>query len=133
MTSETSTSRVRTLCLGMGLVSLVLFLAAIAMAWLASGIAVQPAAQSPEPDFVGRVQATQSCEALKSLCADLALGYDAQHATAARLNRLTDELLKRIAWLAAGWAIATAAAFFYIFRAVRLPRPETAPPPGEAQ
>ena len=133
MTSETAASHVRTLCLGMGLASLALLAVVAAMAWFASSLPGEPAGERRPPSFVARVQAARSCEALKTLCNDLAAGYDAQRATAARIDRLTTELLKRIAWFAAAWAIATAAAFFYIFRAVRLRRMEPAPPPGEAQ
>jgi hypothetical protein len=56
----------------------------------------------------------------------MAAGYEAQHAAMTRLNRLTDELLKTIAWFAAGWALATAAAFSYIYLVVRRRKTEEA-------
>lgn len=119
-------SGVKGVCLAMGVLSLLVLAITLAMAWFATALPAAQSAQARPTQFVARVQSTRSCETLKAVCTDIASGYDAQHATAARLNRLTDDLLKRIAWFATGWAIATTAAFFYILRAVRRQQPKTA-------
>jgi hypothetical protein len=112
-------SGAKAVCLSMGVLSLLLLVVALTMAWFAAQLPVQQSADRARTDFAARVQATRSCEVLKAVCTDIASGYDAQHATMTRLNRLTDELLKRIAWFAAAWAVGTAAAFFYVFRTIR--------------
>jgi len=112
-------SGVKAVCLAMGILSLLLLAVALTMAWFAAALPVQQSAGPRTTDFAARVQATTSCEVLKAVCTDIASGYDAQHTTMTRLNRLTDELLKRIAWFAAVWALASAAAFFYVLRTVR--------------
>ena len=110
---------VKAVCVAMGVLSLGLLAVAAAMAWFAATLPEQQSVERGAGRFAARVQSARSCEMLKAVCTDIASGYDVQHATMTRLNRLTDALLKRIAWFAAGWAIATATAFFYIFHAVR--------------
>lgn len=119
-------SGVKGVCLAMGVLSLLVLAITLAMAWFATSVPLTQTAHARPSPFAARVQSARSCEMLKAVCTDIASGYDAQRATMTRLNRLTDELLKRIAWFAAGWAIATTAAFFYIFHAVRSQQPRQA-------
>jgi len=110
---------VKAICIAMGILSILLLSVALAMAWFAAALPAQQSLQARTPRFTARVQEATSCGMLKAVCTEIASGYDSQRATMTRLNRHTDQLLKTIAWFAAGWSMATALAFFYILRTVR--------------
>ena len=114
-----NTERIRGICLGMGAASLATVAVILAMGWLLSAIPQQRAPQLEPPNFVARVQSTQSCESLKTLCGNLAAGYDAQHSQIAYLNRSADDILKRIIAFVLVWGVITSAGFFYVAWAIR--------------
>jgi hypothetical protein len=112
-------TNIKSVSLSLGGASLMTIVVALVMGWFAFTMTTQRSPKLDPPNFTARVDATQSCDSLKTLCSNLARGYDAQGAHIAFLSRGIDDILTKIAIFFLGWNIVATAGFFYIFRTAR--------------
>ena len=113
--------RVRTLSLGMGLLSLVASLFASFGIWLLVEFGPRPDRDGPPADLAKSV-ASASCESLQKMCPLLASSFDALNEAHRAGYRQHVHLLRIVLFGALGWGLVSAVSFFYIHAKSRKPR-----------
>ena len=108
-------SRIKSICLAMGSATIAILAVALAVVWFAATMPRQQAPHLDPPNFAARVQAAPTCESLKMLCSNLALGYDVQHSYIQHTNMQLEVWARRVIVLACAWAFVTAGVFFFVF------------------
>jgi hypothetical protein len=99
----------------MAALSLVALVVILGFAWIATSYPSQRGPKLDALDYSAKVESAPSCETLKGLCRNLAVGYGDQNAHIAFLSRTSDEIFRRLGLLLVGWAGLSAAGFLYIF------------------
>ena len=103
----------------MGIVSVVLIGTVPFFVWLTVSTSRLQAPERAPANLAASVRSATSCEALRTVCSSLAAVHDDHSNYFGAQNKMVDRILGIVIALVIGWAGASAAAFFYIFKSAR--------------
>ena len=115
-----SMSKARSLSLNMAVLWIISFAVLAVMSWLLWSIPTQQTLPSPEPASIAKqLGATESCDEVRRVCTLFAQGYDVLRVHNDVLNHAIDGFILRVAVIFLVAGASSAAAFLYIYRALR--------------